>query len=62
VTRRGLIAKVGGRGIVGVETSAQAEAADDQMLYCDRYKRSVERCYCVGLFDRGNACSWWTEM
>jgi len=28
----GLIAKVGGRGIVGVETSAQAEAADDQML------------------------------
>jgi len=31
MTRRGLIAK-SGAGVVGVETSAQAGAADDQML------------------------------
>jgi len=52
--------EVGGRGIVGVQTSAQAEGADDQYINCDRYKRSIERCYCVGLLNDSNACSWWS--
>jgi len=58
VTSQGLIAK-SGAGVVGLETSAQAEAVDDQIhLLWSRQTFGRALAIYVGLLSDCNACSW----